>query len=121
MLQCERCGHDLEVVVVDLRPLSEDIEKIKSKLDRMDRSIAKKLGEIMTKQDDIDALVAAINNTVTDLAAAATNISNELQALKDAVAAAGAPIDTTGLEGAVAQLQQVQASLDSLETPPTSA
>jgi hypothetical protein len=72
--------------------------------------ILQRLEKIMTAQDDVNAAVAAIQELVTDLAAAVANIQAQL-------AQQGASVDTSQLDALVAQLPTVQASVDALETP----
>jgi hypothetical protein len=78
--------------------------------------IEQKVDQLMAGQASIDAAVTAINNLLTDL-------SSDVAAIQQQIAA-GAPVDTTALDAAVANIPAAQAAIDALAhpaaTPPTS-
>jgi hypothetical protein len=74
--------------------------------------INQRLASIMASQDDINAAVTAIQSLLTDLSAQAQTILTDVQGVQSQIGA-GAPVDTTALDSAVAGIQAVQTSLDS--------
>jgi hypothetical protein len=72
-------------------------------LDRIER----KADRIMAAQDDINAAVSAINAFLADLSA-------DVTAIREQLASAGTPPDTSALNTAVAQLPAAQSALDSI-------
>ena len=71
-----------------------------------------KLGRIMSAQSDINAAVAALSAFLADLAVAVDDIKAEL---------AGDEVDTSALDALVAKLPGVQASVDALESAPSTS
>jgi hypothetical protein len=74
--------------------------------------INRKLDRIMSAQSDINAAVAALGGFLADLAVAVDNIKAEL---------AGVEVDTGALDALVAKLPGVQASVDALESAPSTS
>lgn len=68
--------------------------------------------KIMATQDDIDAAVAQINTTMTDLQNQSAAIGTDVTAIQAALAALPPSTDTSALNAAVASLAQNQAALD---------
>lgn len=66
----------------------------------------------MASQDDIDAAVAQINTTLTDLQNQSSAIGTDVTAIQAALAALPPNVDTSALNAAVASLAQNQAALD---------
>jgi multidrug efflux pump subunit AcrA (membrane-fusion protein) len=74
--------------------------------------IDRKLDQIMSAQSDVNAAVAALSSFLADLAVAVDDIKAEL---------AGVEVDTSALDELVAKLPGVQASVDALESAPSTS
>jgi uncharacterized phage infection (PIP) family protein YhgE len=75
----------------------------------------------MASQDDINAAVAQIQATMADVSAQVTQLGADAQAIKDAIAALPAGVDTTALNDAVTRLAGTQAALDTAVSTVTAA
>ena len=99
------------------KPLHELLAEFEQRMDSRLDQIERKLGDIVAAQDDINTDVQAIQTAVADLqtqngnlGTAVTNIQTEITQLQSQ------GVDTSGLDRAVQQLQQVQAGIDASVT-----
>lgn len=85
--------------------------------------IERKLDQIMTAQDDINAAVATVTALLTDLQAQTAQLATDLQTLTTELQGQG--VDTTALNQVTSQVAGIQQALDqgvtaitNLATPP---
>ena len=99
------------VVVVDMTGVNRELADIKSML----RQVIGKEGQIMGKQDDIDASVAAVGTMVTDLRdSVVPGIAGAQTKLDQVIADLNAQgVDTSALASITADLADAKGSLDS--------
>lgn len=75
----------------------------------------------MSLQETVDLFASVVLDAGVELKDSFGKISAEIQGLKDQIAALGSPVvesvDFSGLEAAVASVQEVAASFDALEPP----
>lgn len=72
--------------------------------------IERKLDQIMTAQDDINAAVATVTALLNDISAQVTALATDLQTLTSELGAQG--VDTTALNSVTAQVSGIQSALD---------
>ncbi len=91
---CRQCGHTDVVLVVDLDPVQRQLDRIEKAQSRLTR----KVGNIMGKQEDLDAIVRRIDTAVA-------GIRQDIADLK----AANPEVDFSALEERVAGLEALDA------------
>jgi hypothetical protein len=93
------------------RLIHEMEQQVLQRIDQLETSLNEKLEKIMATQADIDAMVAQLNTSVTDLQGQSAAIGEDVTAIQQALANPG-NIDITALQAAVASLATNQSNLD---------
>lgn len=116
-MKCPRCAHEF----ADSLATQEILETVRS-IERITALTKRKVDYVSDQQAELNdqvAVLVAANDTMGQALAGIqgdiTNLLNEIQALKDQIAAGATSIDLTGLENAAAALQTTAASATSLD------
>jgi outer membrane murein-binding lipoprotein Lpp len=86
--------------------------RLTERINALERHLSQKLEHIMAAQDDVNAVAARIETVATDIQAKVDLIGTDVAAIKAALDALPANVDTTALDSAITDLEGHAADLD---------